>query len=402
MKKFLTCLFFFGFFAFASAIVPAYYTLKVDSSSFKPSIVYAGNEVAIAVNVRNISNSVKISDVNLQLLTGTNFEPIETELYSQEILANQTKTFVFRVRAKDGIAAGNYVLSLKMQYLNVGEIVSDYATISVPVSEIYRVSIDSLRVSDYYPHIGEEVSVKARIKNTGSIEARNVVVDFSLIGATDFGKFIVLSETKRDLGSIQPGKDVEVEFKLKPSQKIEPGVYSFKVACSCLNCDSIVEQKFALHVYGYPELIVSGIDYSIKGKDTKNLVQGETFSLSVQLDNLGKEDAKKVEIEVVVDESIVGQRKAYVGSIESDDSSAGIFDFFVAENAKVGYHELQIIISYIDELGKLQKIEEKYSLYVSKMPEPSPYIPFVFIIVILLLVYLIIRMVLRQLAIRKL
>ncbi|MCX6801992.1 MAG: hypothetical protein NT067_02660 [Candidatus Diapherotrites archaeon] len=402
MKKYVLPVFFvLLLLGSASAASWAFYLLKVDSSSYKPSAVYAGNEVALAVDIKN-STVVKATDINLVLLPGQYFEPIETEKQVAEIRPNETETVVFRARAKEGIQAGSYVFSLQMQYKNLGETVTDYANVSVAVSEIYRLSIDSLKVSNYYPHTGEEILVTAGIKNTGSIEARNVSTEFSLIGASDFGKFILLSETKNDLGGIAAGETKMVEFRLKPSEKIDPGVYSFKATANCINCDKNAEEKFALQVYGYPELIVSGIDYSIKGKDSKNIVQGETFSLSVQLDNLGKEDAKKVEIEVIADDSIIGPKKSYVGSIEADDSSAGIFDLAVAENAAVGYHDVQIIITYIDELGQPQKMEEKYSFYISKMPEPNPYIPYVFVIIILAMLYFIVKMVFRQLAIRKL
>ncbi|MFH1234051.1 MAG: hypothetical protein V1493_00350 [Candidatus Diapherotrites archaeon] len=402
MKKYVLPVFFvLLLLGSASAASWAFYLLKVDSSSYSPSTVYAGSEIAIAVDFKN-STMVKATDINLVLPPGQYFESLETEKQVAEILSNETETVVFRMRAKEGIPAGRYVFSLQMKYKNLGETVTDYANVSVAVSEIYRVSIDSLKVSNYYPHIGEEVVVTAGIKNTGSIEARNVATEFSLIGASDFGKFILLSETKGDLGGIAAGESKTVEFRLKPSEKIDPEVYSFKVIANCVNCDKNAEEKFALQVYGTPELIVSGIDYSIKGKDGKNLVQGETFSLSVQLDNLGKENAKKVEIEVVADDSIIGPRKSYVGNIDADDSSAGLFDLVVSEGSTVGYHDVGILITYIDELGQPQKMEEKYSFYVSKLPEPNPYIPYVFVIVILAMLYLIIKMVFRQLAIRKL
>jgi hypothetical protein len=402
MKKYVLPVFFvLLLLGSASAASWAYYLLKVDSSSYTPSAVYAGSEVAVAVDIKN-STVVSASDANFTLLAGQFFEPVDAEKHVDEILPNETETVVFRFRAKEGIPAGRYTFSLLMRYHNIGEEISDYSTIAVSVSEIYRVSIDSLEVSNYYPHIGEEVVVTAGIRNTGSIEARNVVTEFSLIGASDFGKFILLSETKGDLGTIPVGGAKNVEFRLKPSEKISPEVYSFKVIANCVNCDKNAEEKFALQVYGKPELIVSGIDYSIKGKDNKNLVQGETFSLSVQLDNLGKENAKKVEIEIVADESIIGPRKSYVGSIDADDSSAGLFDLVVSEGSAAGYHDIGIIITYIDELGQPQKMEEKYSFYVSKMPEPNPYIPYVFIIVILAMLYFIVKLVFRQLAIRKL
>lgn len=402
MKKYVILLVFLLFLGLESwgAGTYAYYLLKVDSSSYKPSTVYAGNEVAIAVLLNN-KTTTTATDINLSLSIGNYFEPIEVEKFIDRILPKETETVVFRLKAKKGIPAGTYTLTLKMDYDNLGERVSDTETISLTVSEIYRIAIERLIVSNYYPHINETVSIEAEIKNTGSIEARNVSIEFSLVGSSDFGKFIVLSETSRDLGQITPNKSKSVQFKLKPSEKIEPGVYSFKLNANCLDCDKNAEEKFSLHVYGYPELIISGVDYSIKGRDSKNITQGDSFSLSLQLDNLGKEDAKKVSIEIETDEEILGTKKSYIGSIEADDSSAGLFDLIVSENAKEGYHTISITITYLDELGKEKKLEETFSFYVSKMPEPNPYIPYVLVIVILIILYFIIKMVFRQLAIRK-
>ena len=404
MKKvqvFLVVLGLIMVFSACSAASAAFYQLQVSSSSYKPSTIYAGNEISIAVSVYNKSTATA-RDINLELSPGYYFEPILTGQLLGRLLSKETRTVAFRVKADEEIPAGTYNFSLKMDYDNEGTRIVDYETITITVSEIYRVSLDNLDVSNFYPHVDDQVAIEAEVSNTGSIEARNVTMELSLLGSDDFGKFIVLSDTVKEISSLGVGESQEVEFKLKPSEKIEPGVFSFQIDATCLDCDETSSEKFALHVYGRPELFISGIDYSIKGRDTKNLIQGDMFSLSVQLDNLGKEDVKKVSIEVTTDEEILGTKKSYVGSIDADDSSAGLFDLIVSQKAAEGYHTISIVISYLDELDSEQRLEDSFSFYVSPLPPPNPYIPYALVIVILVILYFIIKMIFRQLAIRKL
>ncbi len=386
--------------ACSAGISPAFYQLQVNSYSYKPSTVYAGNEVSIAVSIYNKS-TITAQDIKLKLSAGDYFKNLDVEKNIDKIFSKETRTVAFRVKAADNIPAGTYNLSLELNYSNGGEKISDYATVPVTVSEIYRVSLENLSVSDFYPHIGETTVIKADVKNTGSIEARNVSTELSLLGSDDFGKFIVLSDTIKEIETLGAGKTATFQFKLKPSEKIEPGVFSFKLTAKCLDCKETASEKFALHVYGYPELFISGVDYSVKGRDTKNLIQGDVFSLSVQLDNSGKEEVKKVQINITTDDDILGTKKSYVGSIDADDSSAGLFDLEISPTAKVGYHTVGITVTYLDELGKEKKIQDSFKFYVSKKPAPNPYIPFILVIVILVIVYFIIKMIFRQLAIRK-
>jgi len=378
----------------------SYYLLKVNSVTYKPSTVYAGNEVAVAATIKN--NTVnRAEDIILTLMTGENFEDIDVEKELGVIPGGSSETVVFRIKAKEGVPAGAYNLPLHLKYNNFDDVIENTENITITISEVYRIAIDELKVSNYYPHIGEEVTVKAYLKNTGSIEARNVLVNFSLVGEDDFGEFIVLSETNEDLGLIDEGAIKSVEFKLKPSEKITPNIYSFSLSASCLDCANDADETMSMQVYGFPDLFISGVDYSIKGIDSKNLFQGNSFSLSVQLDNLGEEDAKKVEIEIETPEGILGTKKSYVGSIEADDSSAGLFDLIINRSAKTGYQDILITVNYLDELSQPQSMTENFSLYLGETPPESPIGLLIVVFLILIVLYFIVKMVLRQLAIRK-
>ncbi|MCD6478587.1 MAG: hypothetical protein J7L44_01740 [Candidatus Diapherotrites archaeon] len=386
----------------AVALSDIYYLLDIDSTVQKPSTIYPGDQINLAVTLINKGQSVDAEDINLELSLPEGFSPIDVSKSLDVIGAKEKETVVFRFVSSKDITSGTYNLSLKMRYKNKEQVVSETKYLSIVISDLFRISLSNLRVSDYFPHIGDTITVTADVANTGSLEARNVSVELSMVGSEDFSNFIVLSDTFKELGNIEPGLSKEVKFVFKASDSAVPGVYSFSLKANCTDCTDTQEQKFSIHLYGRPELIISGVDYAVSGRDDKKIVQGSKISLSVQLDNLGKEDAKRVIVSLATDDSFIGSKSSYVGEIESDDSGSAIFDLIVSENAPVGYHNVEINISYLDELQREQNITQNYKLYIFKAPEPSPYLHYVFIIIILILLYIILKVIIRQLAIRKL
>ncbi len=385
-----------------SANTDVYYLLDIDSTVQKPATIYPGDQINLAVTIINNGRYIDARDINLELSLPEGFSPIDIEKSLEVIKPKEKETVVFRFISSKNVASGTYNLSLKLTYKNKEDVVSETKYLSVVISDLYKISLSNLRVSNYFPHIGEIITVTADVKNTGSLEARNVSVDFSMVDSSDFSGFIVLSDTHQELGNLSAGASKTVAFKLKASDNAKPGVYTFSLEAECLDCSESQEQKFSIHLYGKPDLIISGIDYAISGRDDKKIVQGDKISISVQLDNLGKEDAKSVVVYLETDDSLIGSKRSYVGEIESDDSGSAIFDLIVSENAPVGYHEVKIKITYLDELQREQTLQHSYKLYVFKAPEPSPYLHYVFIIIILILVYFILKVIIRQLAIRKL
>lgn len=386
----------------AFAITDAYYLLSVESSAQKPLIAYPGDTINLAVTLINNGKFNDANNIRLELVLPENFSPSRIEENIGFIKPKEKKTVVFQFESSKSTKPGTYNLSLKLEYDNAGTMISDTEYLSITISELNRIAISNLSVSNYFPHIGEHIFVSADVENDGSLDARNVSVELSMVGSINFSGFIVLSDTLKELGNIKAGESKKVSFELKASDAASPGLYTFSLKANCTDCGQPKEQKFSLHLYGKPELIISGIDYSVEGRNDKKITQGDTIALSVQLDNLGKENAKRTVVSIETDDSLIGPKSAYIGEIESEDSGSAIFDLAVSETAQVGYHDVKIKITYLDELQKEQTIEGSYKLYVFKAPEPSPYMHYIFIIVILILVYIILKLIIRQLAIRKL
>ncbi|MEM4663307.1 MAG: NEW3 domain-containing protein [Candidatus Diapherotrites archaeon] len=386
---------------FAVTNVDPYYLLNIDSTLQKPTVIYPGNTVNLAVNLVNVGLYTDANDVKLKLLLPEGFPQSFVETTIPRIKPKEKKTVVFVFPTSKTISSGTYTLTLQMNYKNGTIDVLDSKYLNITVSDIYDISISNIKVSDYFPHIGDKIIITADIQNNGSLEARNVYCEISMLSTNPFVGFITQSDVRQELGNIAVGESKRVTFEIMASEVTNPGTYAFKLTTGCMDCNTKM-QMFSIHLYGRPQLIISGIDYSINGRNDKKIMQGDTISLAIQLENLGKESAKRVVVSIENDSSLIGSKSSYIGEIKSEDSGSAIFDLSVDSNAAIGYHDINITIKYLDELQKEQMIKTSYSIYVSKAPEPSPYLHYVFIIVILAMVYIIIRLIIRQLALRKL
>lgn len=384
-----------------SAAVEYSYLLKVESTSQNPSKVYGGDTFTVKADLKNKATSYNAEDVNATIELPESFEGIKTTAHVDTITPGQGISLVFEIKTKEDAPAADYTLPLYVTYKREGTELTEKYSITVTISKLTKLDIQGIKLSESSPHIGDTLTITANVKNTGNSEARNVSVGLKKADASDFGNFIVLSDIKNQVGNISAGKSKEVSFIIMPGKKITPGTVTFQLDANCTDCTDADIEKISFEVLGRPNLIISGIDFSVEGKQDKKILQGDAFSLSIQLDNIGEEKAKAVGVLLETDSEIVGVKKSYVGNIDDDDSGAAIFDLIAGENAKEGEHNIKMAIKYKDELGQEKSLTENYSVYLNKKPEPSIVIPMVLAIVILAILYFIIKMVFRQLALRK-
>lgn len=384
--------------------------LGVSNASTVPTSVYAGDVVALTFDVRNVSSVGQVaSDLNVSLeLNENHFVPISTSEFIKEIRAKGSKTVTMRFQAKEGILPGGYKLSVLVSYKNGATPISKSELVDLTVSACKFLRVEGISLNRPEPHIGEELNVGAVLSNPCSASLHNVTVELKPITNPTIEPFLVTSGTFRKIAVLKPSAREEISFSLKVSDKVEPKTYAFSIDANCDACDKVFSNKFSFRVLGKPELVFSNIDYSIDNAPTKNekqIVQGSAITLSVQLDNIGEEKAKAVEVETDFGEKIIGTSKAFLGNVDADDSGAAIFNLKVASDAKPGGHKGTITISYTDELGEEQKVVEPYSIFVNEQPPTNPIVYIVILVLVIAalgVIYFIVKFVFRQLAIMKL
>ncbi|MFH1545261.1 MAG: CARDB domain-containing protein [archaeon] len=379
------------------------YSLKSTSYSFTPSTVYPGDKVILALNLENRSASNVLRDANISLDLPNGFTPLKTnELIEGSITPSVTKTVVFEFNVNKNTYPGTYVVSVKLDYAYGNQKISDVETINLVVETKKKLDIRELKVENLFPHQNEPINISAKIKNLASIEARGVQIELVPITAADFAGFVLFSDTVVQLDSIKPNDYEEVEFLIQATEDATPKAYAFKLEVSSTDFDEVEPEIISFELKGKPDVIISGIDLSIENRPKdKKLLQGDSFSLSIQLDNIGTDGAKSVKIELDSDEAFTGIKESYVGGIDEDDSSAAIFDLSIPFTAKTGDHELKATISFLDEFGEEVSMNKTIDLYISQRPPESPIGILVLLIIVLVLLYFIIRMLLRYFSMRK-
>jgi len=378
------------------------YPLTVSSSSFLPAKLYAGNEASIILNLKNSSAASTIENIKIKIKAPKEFNVITDEIEIESLQPNETTTVVFKAKAKENATEGTYIFTFFFDYnliLNKNAIsISDNTNVSVTLQGVYSLKIKQIKASNLRPHILEPFTLTALIENYSGTEAKNIVVNLT---NANLANFILVDGTQRSISSLKGNSTTEVSFTLIPSRNITVGNHLFNVDVNCENCVKSTE-SLAIEVLGKPNLIISGIDYSIEGKNIKTLMQGDSFSIAVQLDNIGEEKAKAVQVFFDIDESITGTKKVFVGSIEPDDSGSAVFDLKIKENASEGYHNAKIRVEFLDELDEKKSFNTEYPLFIEKKPPESPVVLLLIVLAILVVLYFIIKMILRWLTLKRL
>ena len=382
--------------------------LSVVNTSTVPSTIYANDLITLNFDVKNISGSGQAADgVKVSLILNENdFSPVKISENIGSLKARESKTVSMRFMAGNNVLPGNYKIPVLLEYLSGSDSILQPESVNFNVSSCKTLQIGNIQLSSPKPHIGDTLEISVPVENTCSTAARNVSVELKPVTNASIEPFIVSSGTLKKIGPIQPGGTGNAEFSLRISDNVAAQTYVFSVGANCDTC-SKSSNSFSFLVLGRPELVFSSIEYSVDnapGGSDKEIMQGSTFTLSVQLDNIGQEKAKATEVLIDFGGKIAGTKKAFLGNIDPDDSGAAIFSLKADYDAVPGEQPGTITVSFIDELGGKSVITETYPLFVNPQPPVGPLVyAFILILIIIALglVYFIAKFAFRQWAIMK-
>jgi hypothetical protein len=268
----------------------------------------------------------------------------------------------YPIHVDENASTGTYSIPLKLIWRN-SSMKEQSQTLNLGITiegkpELVIAGISS-QPSRFYPDEEFNLSIKVENIGTGKAEA----VELKLLFPGEFQ-----GEKTGFLGTIKRDSTATATFNLKALKTAAPGAYGYTLLITYRDGEGVertTKEDFEVYVSERGE-----IDIEIAGVTTSpsKLYPGEGFSLSVQLENIGKQDAKSVRAEIQSIEEFVGERVSFIGSLKQDDLSTAIFEMSVAKGAKPGSYELKMKIFYIDEKGVEHSEEKYFSLLVSKKP----------------------------------
>lgn len=379
-KLFLVFFVLLGFNLIYSAEIQDYaYILIEDSVSAYPSTIYPSTEVSLNISLDNISTVSDAKNVNFNLnLISPYFDLVKDKDSLEIIKYNQSGTGVLRFKVKENVPGGYYSIPYRVTYLKNDQEFTIDSQASINVSNYGKLNV----VIENYPktnvYLNDSLELKGFLKNEGNITLTGV----SLVLNYE-GKIIPLSETSIFVGDVLSGQTVPFTYNFKLPKTADIGIYDLNIYAADVLGNSDTE-KLSFIVEDVPTVIVSSVDKSIEN-DKSFLSQEDSFSLSIQIENISKSRIKSSSISLLnLNElNIEGTDLAYVGTIDALDSGAGVFDLKVLSNALPGNNHLKFRINYTDEFDNEKYVDKEISLMILKSEGSSS---FWYVLILILIV----------------
>lgn len=328
-------------------------SLRIQNQKTVPSSIQAGDKDVILQFDLYHTGSVTYSNISVSLNLPQQFEAVKNVYDIARILPDQTVTASFKFNIKSTIDPGTYTIPVLIKYTDTS---GPYETASSREVYLSISSTPNLRFADIAfnpaPHIGKEFEAVFTLNNTAAIAASNILATIS----TTLPGVITWIPDSQVIDYTAAHSLSNITFKGIVSAETKPGAYEGSIDLAYSG--KTLSNDFILEVHGTPDLKLAG------SQTDKTPYVGEKFTLSIQLEDVGKEKARSVQV-MLKDEAIQGTLTSYIGTIEPDDTGSAIFDITLT---KAGSYALPLEYVYTDDEGDTFTQNEDISLFVYTRP----------------------------------
>jgi hypothetical protein len=271
----------------------------------------------------------------------------------------------YRIKVDDNATTGAYNVPLSLTWQDpYGAQQTQTVYLGIAVTGEPHLIISGIDSTPTRVYPDTEFTLDVNIENIGYTKAKSVEAALTLPGG-------ITGEDRAYLGTIKRDATAKASYTLKATKAAVSGAYDFKLTMDYTDetgASGTVERPFKIFVSerGDIDLEIAGISTS-----PAKLYPGTDFTLSVQLENIGTQDAKSVMAAVSDSEGFVGEFSSFVGKIESDDVSSGIFDLTAIPTAAPGDHQFKMEVIFTDEKGEEFSETKTFNVYVDEPPERS-------------------------------
>jgi|GEM_PF-2596601 len=326
-------------------------------------ILYPDTEFFILLSLKNVGKA-DAKNVRLELnLTGEEKGISGTSKASfSKIAAGEEKYAKFDVKSGRYALPGKHEIPYSAKFYDeAGASYEKKGAIEVFIQSRGDANINFAGVSTEPSRIYKDtdLSLDLTLENVGYQKAKAVKLSIALPEGIN-------GENTAFLGTIEKGASAKTTLDLKAEKDVKTGEHEINALVEYIDEQGreIKEEKtFKLFVLerGEVNLEIAGVATSL----TK-ITPGSDFTLSVQIENIGKQDAKSVKLVLKPPKEITGKFTSFLGKIDKDDSSTGIFDLHVEKDAAPGLKKIPVDIHYTDETGKEGMEEKDIEIFVSE------------------------------------
>jgi hypothetical protein len=271
----------------------------------------------------------------------------------------------YRIKVDDNATTGAYNVPLNLIWQDkygIQHTQTVYLGIAV-VGEPHLI-ISGITTTPQRVYSDTEFTLDINIENTGTEKAKSVEAALTLPDG-------ITGEDQAYLGTIKRDATAKASYTMKVEKTAKSGAYEFVLLMNYTDeegTSGMVEKPFKVYVSkrGDIDLEIAGISTS-----PAKIYPGTDFTLSVQLENIGTQNAKSVMVTIYNSEGFVGEFSSFIGKIEEDDVSSGIFDLTATPTATPGDHQFNMDIVFTDEAGDEFSETKTFNVYVDEAPKRS-------------------------------
>ncbi|WP_202320597.1 COG1361 S-layer family protein [Archaeoglobus neptunius] len=339
----------FGVLVYAS---PFIYT--GDEISLKP-----GESRVVKLEIKNTGGGVESAVLSL-ISDYVTSKPVLIESWR----GGETKTVYMTVSADRNAAEGVYEANLRLNYRSeFGESGVENVPVILRITPVPKISIRAHTIPEKI-YVDSDFTLQLVLTSRNS-NFNNLSVKLELPEGFE-------GESSKYIGRLDSGESVSTNLSLKAPKK--SGNYRLSLVLSNGNMSQKYDIPIYVAEYGKISIDLAGVYTS-----PQEVHAGESFKLSIQLENSGKQDAKAVEIRLIFPEGLEGRDSYFIGTLESGDSATATFELKALAD---GNHEVKARISYMDQAFEVHEKERSFTVYVFSSNYTAEILAAVFILVV--------------------
>ncbi|MBN1160081.1 MAG: COG1361 S-layer family protein [Candidatus Diapherotrites archaeon] len=338
-------------------------SILVDSQTVYPSTIHPGDEVTLSIVLSNPSYGFITKDITATVLLPSEFTGIITEDTLTQLRVSQDGTVVFRFKVNDNVSPGTYAIPLQMEYISNETKVTPVLKATIDVTSYSEPDIVSVSIEPQNVELNKAFTISAKVKNTGDDVAKKVTA--KLTYSDDYETYILpASQLSLHLGNLEVNEERNIDFSFIVDRDALPGVIPFTLTVED-ESENLDVENISVRIIGHPNLVPSNFTY-----DEEIIRQGDAFSASLELENIGSVSADAVYVEIIPPEGMTAPSATYVGTIDEDDSGTAVIDFKTDATIPAGTNTFTIKVAYRDN-DDTKFISKAFSVYIEPMLQPT-------------------------------
>ena len=330
--------------------------ILIDTCTISPTVISGGDTVTFQLSLKNVGNR-EAKNIRISAVPESDALTLKSDLNAQfldKLLVNATFDADFVLSVATGAQEGDIVVQTVITYEDVyGGAYTEEGKYRIRVTQP-KVEI----VSCVYNEVvsgGEDFTATLTIQNTGTRDAKDVVVRYTSADEAIRKKGIQDSVT---IGELKKGESTTVTFDLRALPSASEGRHAVDFLCIYADTASTGTYSDSTH-YELTVYQKASIGYD-EIKLPESITSGETFVLPICVYNTGFSPLYNVRGVLSVDGLICSS--TYLGNIKPQDSAVKELSIFVTTlsgSGKYGDTWGSFQLYYEDENGEQQSIYQE-------------------------------------------